>query len=44
MPTQEQFKNSPTYPVIVTPNPMATKQVGYLLLTFVSVLACEQHA
>uniref|UniRef100_A0A383VSP2 Domain of unknown function at the cortex 1 domain-containing protein n=1 Tax=Tetradesmus obliquus TaxID=3088 RepID=A0A383VSP2_TETOB len=26
MPTQEQFKSSPTYPVIVTPNPMATKQ------------------
>jgi hypothetical protein len=28
MPTQEQFKSSPTYPVIVTPNPMANKQVG----------------
>uniref|UniRef100_A0A383VT33 Domain of unknown function at the cortex 1 domain-containing protein n=1 Tax=Tetradesmus obliquus TaxID=3088 RepID=A0A383VT33_TETOB len=26
MPTQEQFKSSPTYPVIVTPNPMAAKQ------------------
>jgi hypothetical protein len=44
MPTQEQFKNSPTYPVIVTPNPMATKQVRFRLLMFVSAHACKQHA
>jgi hypothetical protein len=44
MPTQEQFKNSPTYPVIVTPNPMATKQVIYRLLMFISADACRQHA
>lgn len=27
MPSHDSFKNAPTYPVIVTPNPMATKQV-----------------
>jgi hypothetical protein len=34
MPTQQQFKSSPTYPVIVTPNPMAIKQVCYSVYHF----------